>query len=87
MTGEGVRKVEARTLHGAHFRYFDFIMVAFVVVLLLSNVIGAVTGCVSSVNWAPVGLPSSVMVAVLGEMTSRCVEVRPRASRAVSVRA
>jgi uncharacterized integral membrane protein (TIGR00697 family) len=41
MSGEGVRKVEARTLHGAHFRYFDFIMVAFVVVLLLSNVIGA----------------------------------------------
>ena len=53
----------------------------------LSNVIGAVTGCVSSVNWAPVGLLSRVMVAVLGEMTSRCVEVRPWASRAVSVRA
>jgi len=28
-------------MHGAHFRYFDFVMVAFVVVLLLSNVIGA----------------------------------------------
>jgi len=41
MSGAGVKKVEARTLHGAHFRYFDFIMVAFVVVLLLSNVIGA----------------------------------------------
>jgi uncharacterized integral membrane protein (TIGR00697 family) len=41
MHGAGVKKVEARTLHGAHFRYFDFIMVAFVVVLLLSNVIGA----------------------------------------------
>src|SRR5438034_8407470 len=39
--GEGLRHVEARTLHGAHFRYFDFVMVAFVVVLLLSNVIGA----------------------------------------------
>jgi uncharacterized integral membrane protein (TIGR00697 family) len=38
---EGIRKVEARALHGAHFRYFDFILVAFVVVLLLSNVIGA----------------------------------------------
>ena len=36
-----MKKVEARALHGAHFRYFDFIMVAFVVVLLLSNVIGA----------------------------------------------
>src|SRR3954449_8268537 len=39
--GEGLQRVEARTLHGAHFRYFDFILVAFVVVLLLSNVIGA----------------------------------------------
>jgi uncharacterized integral membrane protein (TIGR00697 family) len=41
MSRAGVKKVEARALHGAHFRYFDFIMVAFVVVLLLSNVIGA----------------------------------------------
>jgi uncharacterized integral membrane protein (TIGR00697 family) len=41
MAGAHLRHVEARTLHGAHFRYFDFLMVAFVVVLLLSNVIGA----------------------------------------------
>ncbi len=40
MAGER-RTVEARALTGAHFRYFDFVMVAFVVVLLLSNVIGA----------------------------------------------
>jgi uncharacterized integral membrane protein (TIGR00697 family) len=39
--GEGLRHVEARQLRGAHFRYFDFVMVAMVVVLLLSNVIGA----------------------------------------------
>jgi uncharacterized integral membrane protein (TIGR00697 family) len=39
--GEGLRHVEARGMHGARFRYFDFVMVAFVVVLLLSNVIGA----------------------------------------------
>jgi queuosine precursor transporter len=39
--GEGLRHIEARALHGAHFRYFDFVMVAFVVVLVLSNVIGA----------------------------------------------
>jgi queuosine precursor transporter len=39
--GEGLRHVEARTLHGARFRFFDFVMVAFVVVLLLSNVVGA----------------------------------------------
>jgi hypothetical protein len=41
VNGEGPRHVEARALHGARFRYFDFVMVAFVVVLLLSNVIGA----------------------------------------------
>jgi uncharacterized integral membrane protein (TIGR00697 family) len=41
MSGEGLRHVEARALHGARFRYFDFVMVAFVVILLLSNVIGA----------------------------------------------
>jgi len=39
--GEALRHVEARALHGARFRYFDFVMVAFVVILLLSNVIGA----------------------------------------------
>src|ERR1051326_9142745 len=39
--GEGLRHVEARAMHGARFRYFDYMMVAFVVVLLLSNVIGA----------------------------------------------
>ena len=35
------RAVDASTLAGAQFRYFDFVMVALVVVLLLSNVIGA----------------------------------------------
>jgi uncharacterized integral membrane protein (TIGR00697 family) len=39
--GELLRHVEARALHGARFRHFDFVMVGFVVVLLLSNVVGA----------------------------------------------
>jgi len=39
--GEGLQRVEARALSGAHFRYFDFVLVAFVVDILLSNVIGA----------------------------------------------
>ena len=39
--GEGLQRVEARTLRGAHFRFFDFVLVAFVVDILLSNVIGA----------------------------------------------
>jgi len=36
-----VRKVDAAALEGRPLRYFDFVMVAFVVILLLSNVIGA----------------------------------------------
>ncbi|TPG43411.1 VUT family protein [Sphingomonas koreensis] len=35
------RQVDASAVSGGHFRYYDFVMVAFVVVLLLSNVIGA----------------------------------------------
>ena len=41
MNTVGIERIEARALRGAHFRYFDLVMVAFVVVLLLSNVIGA----------------------------------------------
>jgi uncharacterized integral membrane protein (TIGR00697 family) len=38
---QSTAKTEARALAGAHFRYFDFVMAAFVTILLLSNVIGA----------------------------------------------
>ena len=38
---EGLRRVSARALDGAHLRYFDVVMAAFVTILLLSNVIGA----------------------------------------------
>jgi queuosine precursor transporter len=49
--GEGaVRAVDARALAGAHFRYFDFVMAAFVAVILLSNVLGA--GKVAQI-WLP----------------------------------
>jgi uncharacterized integral membrane protein (TIGR00697 family) len=36
-----LQRVTAREMKSAHFRYFDLVMVAFVVVLLLSNVVGA----------------------------------------------
>ena len=36
-----VRTIEARALSGARLRYFDFVMAAFVTILLLSNVLGA----------------------------------------------
>lgn len=41
-----LKKVTAVELKGAHFRYYDFVMTAFVVVLLLSNIIGAAKGSV-----------------------------------------
>jgi hypothetical protein len=43
MSGDGVqpRAVAARDVAGGQFRYFDFIMAAFVTILLLSNLIGA----------------------------------------------
>lgn len=36
-----LRQVNAVEIRGAHFRYFDFVMTAFVVILVLSNVVGA----------------------------------------------
>jgi len=39
--GAGLRHVEANELAERRFRYFDFVMAAFVAILLLSNVIGA----------------------------------------------
>ena len=41
MSGEKIQHVEAGALAGRPLRYFDFVMAAFVVVLVLSNVIGA----------------------------------------------
>ncbi|UIJ47229.1 queuosine precursor transporter [Sphingomonas cannabina] len=39
--GAAPAAVDAREVSGGHFRYFDFVMAAFVAILLLSNVIGA----------------------------------------------
>src|SRR5688500_6749741 len=41
MNGGQIEAVEARAVAGRKLRYFDFVMAAFVTVLLLSNVIGA----------------------------------------------
>ena len=51
---EEVQKVEASTLHGRSLRYFDLVMAAFVVILLLSNILGA--GKVSVIDLPYVGL-------------------------------
>jgi hypothetical protein len=48
-----VREVDGAALTGAHFRYYDLVMAAFVTVLLLSNVIGA--GKVATVTVPGVG--------------------------------
>jgi uncharacterized integral membrane protein (TIGR00697 family) len=41
MSGEKIQHVEAGALTGRPLRYFDFVMAAFCVVLILSNVVGA----------------------------------------------
>ena len=41
MSGAGIEHVEAAALTGRPLRYFDYVMAAFVTILLLSNVLGA----------------------------------------------
>lgn len=41
MRGKPIRHVEAREVAHRRYKYFDFVMAAFIVILLLSNVIGA----------------------------------------------
>ena len=53
MREAGVRHVEAQEVAHRPFRYFDFVMAAFVTILLLSNVIGA--GKVATVNLPGIG--------------------------------
>ncbi|MBV8687942.1 MAG: queuosine precursor transporter [Alphaproteobacteria bacterium] len=53
MAGESVRAVEGEALRGAHLRYFDLVMAAFVTILLLSNVIGA--GKIATVTLPGIG--------------------------------
>lgn len=53
MSGGAIERVEASAISGRPLRYFDFIMAAFVVILLLSNVIGA--GKVASLDLPVVG--------------------------------
>lgn len=49
-----VERVDASALHGRNLRYFDLVMAAFVVILLLSNILGA--GKVSAITLPLVGL-------------------------------
>jgi len=50
---EQPKRIDAAALAGAHFRYFDFVMAAFVTILLLSNVIGA--GKVATIDLPRIG--------------------------------
>ncbi len=53
MQGDDTRTVDAAALKGRSFRYFDFVMAAFVTILLLSNVLGA--GKVATINLPGIG--------------------------------
>ena len=54
MDGGRLETVEGAALAGARLRYFDYVMVAFVTILLLSNVLGA--GKVAQVNLPGIGV-------------------------------
>ncbi len=49
--GAGPARINAAQVTGGHFRYYDYVMAAFVAILLLSNVLGA--GKVAQI-WIPV---------------------------------
>jgi uncharacterized integral membrane protein (TIGR00697 family) len=53
MDAGAVRQVESGALKGANLRYFDFVMAAFVTILLLSNVLGA--GKVATIELPGIG--------------------------------
>src|SRR5215218_1388320 len=53
MSGEGLKHVEAHEVAHRRFRYFDFVMAAFVTILLLSNVLGA--GKVATIDLPGIG--------------------------------
>jgi hypothetical protein len=53
MDGGQLRRVDAAELRSARFRYYDFVMAAFVTILLLSNVLGA--GKVATVDLPGIG--------------------------------
>ena len=53
MTVPTIERLEASKLHTRSLRYFDFVMAAFVTVLLLSNVLGA--GKVATINLPGIG--------------------------------
>jgi uncharacterized integral membrane protein (TIGR00697 family) len=50
MQEQGVTAQSAASASGRHFRYYDFVMAAFVAVLLLSNVIGAAKPAALNIN-------------------------------------
>ncbi|MDT9598556.1 queuosine precursor transporter [Sphingosinicella rhizophila] len=53
MTGGEPKAIEARALAGREFRQFDYVMAAFVTILLLSNVLGA--GKVATIDLPGIG--------------------------------
>src|ERR671913_1346634 len=53
MSESQVRTMEASALTGVRLRYFDFVMAAFVTILLLSNVLGA--GKVATIDLPGIG--------------------------------
>ena len=55
MTEGNLQRLDGDHLAGRRFRYYDFVMAAFVAILLLSNIIGAAKLTFLEVGWWPTG--------------------------------
>ncbi|MEP0730996.1 MAG: VUT family protein, partial [Parasphingorhabdus sp.] len=55
MNNNPIQRTSASSQTGHRFRYYDFVMAAFVTVLLLSNIIGAAKLTYLQISWWPDG--------------------------------
>lgn len=56
MANTQLERLKGDTLSGRRFRYYDFVMAAFVAILLLSNIIGAAKLTFVEIDWWPSGM-------------------------------
>ncbi|MCC6480267.1 queuosine precursor transporter [Sphingorhabdus sp.] len=66
MSNPSIEARSAAEMAGRHFRYYDFVMAAFVAVLLLSNVIGAAKPAVIEVGGTPWVFGAGILFFPLG---------------------
>ena len=66
MSNPSIEAHSAAEMAGRHFRYYDFVMAAFVAVLLLSNVIGAAKPAAIEIGGEPWVFGAGILFFPLG---------------------